>query len=312
MISLAIYLWIHRKQYDLIHVHQALYPAFISIFIGKKLLRKPVIVKTASSGITSDIVQLRKFPSGHFQLAYLLKNMGCLVTVSKVGGQEYRRIGFPDSRIEYIPNGVNLSKENERNYARVVQVVTTARLSPEKGIDILIKAWVDVVKEEKSLKLIILGDGPLLEELKRLSDFLGVKESVEFMGMVQNVEFFLKKTDIFVLPSRTEGLSNALLEAMSKGMPCIATNVGGNIDIMKDNGDANVKKGEIAIGRNGVLVNSDDPEGLSKAILFLVRNPKERETLALQGKKMVEKNYSLDAVADKYISLYQRMIGGKS
>jgi glycosyltransferase involved in cell wall biosynthesis len=312
MITLGIYLLLHKRDFDLIHVHQALHPAFVSILIGKQVLRKPVIVKTASSGMTSDINQLKRVPLGNYQLRYLLRNMPYLVAVSKVGGKEFKDMGFPESQIEYIPNGVALPPEEKTTYGQVKKVITVARLSREKGIDILIRAWPTVVQQEKDLKLIILGNGPLEEELKTLCKALGVAESVEFGGMVQDPKERLRDADLFVLPSRAEGLSNALLEAMSHGLPCIATNVGGNVELFGGDNHNKIMFGEFMTGRNGLLVNPDDVEALSEAMVYFIRNRVEREEMGNQGRVHIGKNYSIDLIVDKYIALYQRALSRSS
>jgi len=308
MVTLAIYLIVHQKEYDIIHVHQALYPAFVSILIGKRCLGKPVIVKTASSGITSDIIQLKQIPLGSYQLIYLLKNMECLVTVSNVGGKEFKDIGFPEFQIEHIPNGVVLPKDRKTNYDKIRRVITTSRLSKEKGIDILLRAWTHVVRQEKGVNLIIAGYGPLERELKMLIQSLRVYGSVTFMGLIQNVMDSLKSADLFVLPSRTEGLSNSLLEAMSHGLPCITTKVGGNIELIGEDDHQEIMPGNFLVAGRGLLVNPEDVEGLSKAILYLIRNREERKAMGSKGRIYIEKNYSIDLVVDKYIGLYKRMM----
>ena len=312
MLSLWFYFLIHGHKFDLIHVHQALHPAFVSVLVAKQFLGKPVIVKTASSGMTSDIKQLKQVPLGNFQLRYLLRNMECLVAVSNAGGKEFNDIGFPESQIVHIPNGVVLPHDGKANYGQVKRVITTARLSKEKGIDILLRAWDRVVRQEKGLKLIIVGDGPLAGELKKLSESLGVTESVTFMGMIQNVMDYLKNADLFVLPSRAEGLSNALLEAMSYGLPCIATNVGGNFELIGEDEQKKITPGKFIMARNGLLVNPDDVEGLSDAMLYFIGNGLEREGMGNRGRSYIQENYSIDLIADKYIELYQRMVGRKS
>jgi glycosyltransferase involved in cell wall biosynthesis len=310
--TLGVYLLAHKREYDLIHVHQALHPAFVSVFAGKRFLGKPVIVKTASSGMTSDIRQLKQVPLGSFQLRYLLRHMECLVAVSKAGGKEFNDIGFPESQIVHIPNGVVLPHDGKANYGQVKRVITTARLSKEKGIDILLRAWAHVVRHEKGLKLILVGDGPLAVALKELCQSLGLTESVEFTGIVRNPMEYLKGADLFVLPSRSEGLSNALLEAMSYGLPCIATNVGGNVELAGEDRHKKIMPGEFIIARNGLLVNPDDVEGTSKAMLYLIRSRAEREEMGNKGRLCIEKNFSIDLIADKYIELYHRMIDRKS
>jgi glycosyltransferase involved in cell wall biosynthesis len=192
------------------------------------------------------------------------------------------------------------------------RVITTSRLSKEKGIDILLRAWARVMRKEKGLKLIILGDGFLERELKSLSESLGVMESVAFMGMIQNVMEYVKNADLFVLPSRTEGLSNALLEAMSCGLPCIATNVGGNIELIAEDDQKKIMPGEFYIAKKGLLVNPEDVEGISEAMLYLIRNGMKREELGNQARLSIQQNYSIDLIADNYIELYERMMGRKS
>jgi glycosyltransferase involved in cell wall biosynthesis len=310
MMSLAAYLFFHRREYDIIHVHQSLYPAFLSILIGKKVLKKPVLVKSASSARTSDIEFLRRLPFGRFQLNYLLKETDYLVAVSKATGTDFKEIGYPESRIVHIPNGVEIPTKGKTLYDRVINALTTARLSEEKGVDVLLRAFAIVVRQEKTIKLVVIGDGPLESELKRLAQSLGLVESVDFMGMTRNVAQHLKSGDIFVLPSRTEGLSNALLEAMSYGIPCVATNAGGNSELLGA-GDEKIPSQGYVIARNGLLVNPDDVKGLSEAILYVIRHQRAGEEMGRRGRKFIEENFSIDLVADKYISLYEHMLKGR-
>jgi glycosyltransferase involved in cell wall biosynthesis len=310
MMSLGLFLLFHRKKYDLIHVHQALYPAFISVLVGKQILRKPVLVKTASSGLTSDFKLIKRFPLGKFQLRYLLEKMDCLVTVSRISRKEYQEIGFPESKIVYIPNGVEVPSGGKDFPDGIKRVVSTSRLSEEKGIDVLLRAWADVVKHEKGLQLTIMGYGPLESDLKSLIRSLEIETSVEFTGRVENVESYLTNAELFILPSRSEGLSNALLEAMSHGISCIATRVGGNGELLGGEGKLIPFNGYIAAD-NGLLVNPDDPKGLSEAILYLTHHPEAREIFSERSRKFVEENYSINLIAEKYISLYKAMLSKK-
>jgi glycosyltransferase involved in cell wall biosynthesis len=307
MVSLAIYLLTQKQKYDIIHVHQVLYPAFISVLLGKEVLHKPVVVKNACSGLTSDIKHLRQFPFGNQQLKYLLKRLDCLVTVNMEGAYEFKTIGYPESQIISIPNGVVIPVESKGHYDHVMRVVTTARLDKQKGIDVLLRAWAKVERIEKTLNLVILGGGPQESELKRLSESLEVADSVEFKGMVHNVAEYLRTADLFILSSRAEGLSNALLEAMSYGIPCIATNVGGNGELLEGE-DKEIRLGEYVIARNGLLVNPDDVKGLSEALLYLLRHKEERAELGRRSRRFIKENYSIDSIADRYISLYQSML----
>ncbi len=307
MMSLAAYLILHGREYDIIHIHQFLYPAFVSLLIGKKVLNKPVLVKSASSGVTSDIERLRQLPLGYFQLNYLLKELDELVAISKATGKDFKDIGYLESRISYIPNGVEVPITGKNTYAQVIRVITITRLSQEKGVDVLLKAWAEVVVEQKHLKLLIVGDGSLESRLRSLSRSLGVAESVDFVGAVQEPSRYLIESDLFILSSRSEGMSNALLEAMSYAIPCIATNVGGNVEVLGGDG-REIPKGKFVIGKNGLLTNPDDVKSLSQAVLFFARNQNEREEMGKRGRDYVKENYSIDSIADQYIALYERIL----
>ncbi len=311
MFTLALYLIIRRGEYDVIHVHQALYPAFVAVYVAKKFIGKPVIVKTASSGITSDINQLKRYPLGNIQLRYLIKRMGCLVSNSKVGGDEFKEIGFSESKIIFIPNGVEIPKEKRIFAGEVKLVMAAARLSREKGIDVLLKAWAEVAALHPDLKLIIAGQGSLASSLKKLGQDLRLGDSVEFLGLIPDLNEHWRNADLFVLPSRTEGLSNALLEAMSYGLPCIATNVGGNFELIGEGEQKNIVPGKFIIGRSGLLVNPDDVEGLSSAILYFLGNGPERREMGNRARLYIQENYSIDLIADKYVKLYQRIVNRK-
>jgi N-acetylgalactosamine-N,N'-diacetylbacillosaminyl-diphospho-undecaprenol 4-alpha-N-acetylgalactosaminyltransferase len=156
-----------------------------------------------------------------------------------------------------------------------------------------------------------LGEGPLEYEFKKISMDLGIDNTVEFVGNVHNVGKYLKDSDLFILSSRAEGLSNALLEAMSCGIPCISTAIGGNRELFGWDTSQKINLGEYVIMKRGLLVNPDDTEGLSKAILCLLGSRETREVVGKGGRSIIHDNYSIDRIADKYIALYKRMLNGK-
>jgi glycosyltransferase involved in cell wall biosynthesis len=309
-LSLGIYLLMRRKEYDIIHVHQVLYPAFVSTLIGKGILKKPILAKMGCSGLTSDIRNLKHFPFGSLQLKYLIKKMDYLVTVNKEGREEFHALGYPLGRIRSIPNGVALPSGRKAEYDQVLFLITTVRLDKQKGIDILLKAWARVVTHENNLNLLIIGKGPHEREFKDLCQSLGISDSVKFMGEVIQVEEHLKQSDIFVLASRAEGMSNSLLEAMSYGLTCIATNISGNVELIAGKAQIEIHPGEFVVAQNGILVSPEDEEALSRAISFLVGDRKTRESLGKNAREYIKNNYSIELIADKYIELYCHLLQG--
>jgi glycosyltransferase involved in cell wall biosynthesis len=115
--------------------------------------------------------------------------------------------------------------------------------------------------------------------------------------MVRDPFNYLKESDIFVLPSRSEGMSNALLEAMSYGIPSIATEVGGNGELLGAKGER-IPPGGYILARNGLLVNPDDATGLTEAILYFIRNERAREEKGREARRFIQENYSIDLVED--------------
>jgi glycosyltransferase involved in cell wall biosynthesis len=310
VISLSLFLILYGRKYDLIHVHQFLYPAFVSVLIGKKLLKMPVLVKSASSGSTSDIERLRQLPFGYFQLNFLLKELDYLVIISGATGKDFNQIGYFDSQISYIPNGVEIPVTGKTTYSHVIRVITITRLSQEKGVDVLLRAWADVIREEKGLRLLIVGYGSLDSYLKSLSCSLDIAQSVDHIGMVQDASKYLKESDLFILPSRSEGMSNALLEAMSYGIPCVATKVGGNDELL-GGGTEEILRGGYVLAKNGLLINPDDVEGLTKAILYFIRDERAREEVGKRARKFIQENHSIDLVAERYITLYKSVLSSR-
>jgi len=145
-------------------------------------------------------------------------------------------------------------------------------------------------------QLIIVGSGDLQPQLSRMARELGIVESVEFAGLQSDVRAQFHGGGVAVLPSRCEGMSNALLEAMACGLPCIATRVSGSEDL-------------ITHGINGLLVEPEDYGGLAQALLTLLRDPLLAQRYAQAARATIENHFSLDEVADKYVELYRQMVG---
>ena len=308
MLTLLLYLIRLCKQYDIIHIHQVLKPAFIGV-LGGKILKKPTIAKTGSSGINSDVITLKSELFGNAMFKFIQRHLNILVAPSKQSADDFLAAGLDSDHIQFIPNGIEIPERNKKSYtlAHPPKLISVTRFLRVKGVDILLQAFGTVHKGI----LHILGDGPLKQELQILADNLCIANQVIFHGRVSDVAERLPKADIFVLPSRAEGMSNALLEAMAAGLPCIATNVGGNIDLLapellKDN-STKIPLSKFFIGSAGILVNSEDAEGLAKAIEYILSDESLRKQLGETACKRVKLGYSIEAVAKRYIEIYNEL-----
>lgn len=165
-------------------------------------------------------------------------------------------------RTHIIYNPVNLPKEmvgKALDTDKKKRIVSVARLTPQKNHDILIKAFAIFSKTHPDYTLTIYGNGPQGEELKQLADSLGVGDKVYIPGASKTIHQDILDADMMCLVSTREGMSNAMIEAMCLGLPCICTKVSGAIDLIKD-------------GENGILVDIGDVDGLVKKMNELADN----------------------------------------
>ena len=166
-----------------------------------------------------------------------------------------------------------------------------ARLSPEKDVANLIRAAAIVRRSDPDLRIEVAGDGQCLPELRRLVAELGLEGQVLLLGEVGDVAGLLARGRLFVLPSRSEGISLTLLEAMARGLPVVATRVGGTPEVVVD-------------GETGLLVPPGDPAALADAILRLQRDPEAGRRMGEAGRPRVERIFDVRRMVAEYEALY--------
>ena len=206
-----------------------------------------------------------------------------VTAVSRDVAERYRSLGFD---VLHVPNAIDpadLPEGGTRLFER--QVVYCGRLSKEKGVDLLIEAIKRV-----DANLVIVGGGPLERELRELTRG---DPRVRFTGPLPRGEALklVKGSDVFVLPSRHEGLSTALLEAMAMGVPVVATRVGGNLELVEH-------------GENGLLVEPE-PSQLAGAISLLLEDRGLARRLAENAAKIARERYSWPVVYRQYLGVYR-------
>jgi glycosyltransferase involved in cell wall biosynthesis len=200
------------------------------------------------------------------------------------------------SKVRRIWNGVDTDVYRAEGRAgdRGPVIGTVSRLSAEKDIETMLSAFRLVLEEMPEARLVIAGDGPRAGSLKADAAERGVSGSVEFLGERSDVATVLTKFGVFTLSSTTEGLSMTVLEAMSAGLPVVATDVGGNREIVSDD--------------CGLIVPSRDPRALADGYLALLRDPARRTRLGESGRAKVVAHFSLRKMLDGYADLYNEML----
>lgn len=304
LMSLLVYLIRHRHEYDVIHCHAAKYEAAAAVLAGQ-WLNKPTLVRSMASGRWGDLRMVRTDRSllGTAWMLKKIREANAVVALNQQVLREMIELGVAKERIFSIPNGAEQPSHLKRDYeVREAMVITfVGRLHPQKGITTLLEACQLVARDRPCLRwrLQLAGTGPLENELKALAAKLAIEQQVSFLGHVDDVNGLLEQSDIFVLPSLAEGMSNALLEAMAHGLPCIVTDIAGNNEM-------------ITHDDNGWLVPPEDSHALANALYSLAIDPELRQRLGLAAAHTVETKYSLDHVADQYLTLYAGLLQGRT
>lgn len=258
--------------------------------------------------VAGDISNIGKTAiGGNIMLKFLKKSAAYYQVLSKRGYTYLTELGFKKENIVYISGGVDTQKfcpladvrpdpaQPERD------ILCVARLEYPKGIDVLLHAWSRMLREpaewRATLKprLLIVGIGTLEEPIKRIARELGLEESVKFLGLHQNVIHLLQRAWGFVLPSRWEGLPNALIEAMSCGLPCVATRVSGSEDLIQDQ-------------VNGLLVENEQPAEMAQALRRIIEDMELARRLGEEARNTIVRNYELAHVTRQTIEFYQHIL----
>lgn len=299
MVTLAWHLWRRRQSTDVIHVHGLSYHAFVSSVMGRKT-KTPVIVKLANSGPASDIAKMRA--GQHLPLTRMLLP-GALradrfVALNELVVSELESVAVSSDRIVRIPNGVELDSMS-RSYRKgpAKNILYIGRLHRQKAIDDLLRAVAGLVEMPigNELELTLVGEGPERAALEALSNELCLGTRVRFAGQVDDVSSHLRNADVLVLPSRAEGLSNTLLEAMSTGLPVVASDIPANRSLIDHD-------------FNGILYQVGHHEALRDALERLLEQDQFREQIGREGRRSVESGYSIDHVASLYESVYTDLL----
>jgi glycosyltransferase involved in cell wall biosynthesis len=257
-----------------------------------------------------DLAQLQYMAwGGKKMINYIRKANVYYQILSSRSYQYLLQHNFRQERIIYIPNGVDTQRfypvswvNPEKMLQRRERLfVCVARLEYAKGVDVLLHAWSLMMsfpprwREGLQPKLRLVGDGTCRTQLEQLAAELGIEESVEFWGTRLDVPEILQGAWGFVLPSRWEGMPNALLEAMACALPCIATRVSGSEDVLEQ-------------GQNGLLVEPEEPQQLAYALRLLVEDAGLAIRLGWAGYETMLRYYQLGTTVQGCLAFYRYLL----
>jgi len=242
------------------------------------------------------------------RLAYrLMANLpDAVFAVSEQVRQHSIKVDHIDpARVQTIYNGLDLSQWNAIAIPEIaapnIRVVTLGNIRRVKGLDLLIRAAESIVPRFPNASFFIAGEvleKDYFEELQTLVRDLGLSDRFHFIGGIPDPHQYFSTADIFVLPSRSEGFSNAIIEAMAASLPVVATNVGGNSEAVKD-------------GVSGLLVPAEDPAQLAVAICQLLSSRSEAKAMGAAGRSIVAENFTTEAMMKRITSAYTNLLSIK-
>ena len=225
----------------------------------------------------------------------LTRSLDAVVTLTQNMAREYtREFGAPKRGLHVIENGVEIPETTarRRGTADPFRVLAVGRLDPVKDYPSLIRAFACMEGRGPDDRLVIVGDGPERDAMRAACGHAGVTEAVEMAGMVPSAAAAYQEADVFVQSSIYEGMSNTLVEAMAAGLPCVATRVGGNPDVLAD---------------AGVLYESGDTSELATHLATLKRDPSRARALGDAARERARAVFGLTRMVQAYDELYHEL-----
>jgi glycosyltransferase involved in cell wall biosynthesis len=225
---------------------------------------------------------------------FLLKFIDLFVVLENDTRRKLSQRGIVPNKIFFVSNGVEINSpiKVDRRINKPIRLVFVGRLSPEKLCDQLIKACSILLKNGVSFRLDIIGDGPLREDLIFLTKELKLENFISINGFSSDIICCMEKSDILILPSKSEGMSNVLLEAISVGLPIVCTDVG----------SASIQLG--GFGRQ-FLCKPYSPDCLAKKVQILASDYELRKSYSCSLYRRGIEMFSMDSVAKNYINQYE-------
>jgi glycosyltransferase involved in cell wall biosynthesis len=223
-----------------------------------------------------------------------------------------RADGIDPNKVVTVPNGIEIEKLAAAGCSAALRhalglegavplIVSVGHIRRVKGFDVLLRAAAEVRQVHPKATFLIVGsvqEPDCDRDLRDLVRRFGLQRNVRFMGKMENESVWplLKLCDVFCLPSRSEGMSNALLEAMGCGLPCVATAVGGTPEVLED-------------GRTGYVVPSEDHHALANRILALLADPGGARKMGSLARRVIEERYSAESMIRNMVGRYDQLLG---
>jgi len=299
--ALSLYLIWSLRRFQLVHVHLAGVYTDVVVLLSS-IFRTPVYLKIAAGGESGEVRKLRSY--ARVTRLYGLRHAACVQALSDEIAEELRSIGVQEQRIVRIPNGVQVPETGRMTEATAqarrelglpagsTVVLYLGRFSRYKGVTDLMEAWTALAPTDAVLVLVgFRPDNPPEDQL----EFASPPATVVVREWTSTPGTYLAAADVFVLPSHSEGMSNALLEAMAGGLAVVATRVGAATTLIEH-------------GMTGLIVEPGHPEELASNIGELLKDEGYRQRLGAAASVSIRQSYSIAAVVTRIEASYASML----
>lgn len=308
LLSLAKTIISTKEQFDVIHVHTINSPFFVAALL-KGIHKSKVIVKIPRTGKDAPFTKLISTPLRTFFFKLLARNVDAFIALNSEAVSELEHVGVAANSIAELPNGVDTSfftrsgsrelPSQAKQYGLEGKLIlaTSGRLIARKRVDFLLRAFAVISKEFDSARLVIIGGGPQQLELEELTAELNLGEKVIFTGKLSpaDVRDLLQITDIYVSASCSEGMSNAILEAMSCGAVPLCAKIPGNIELIETIAPS-------------LLFDANSLSELNIALCELLADSKKRNELSDKVVSKINTEYNISSIALRYNNLYRDLL----
>jgi sugar transferase (PEP-CTERM/EpsH1 system associated) len=295
-----LYKILRDERPHIIHTHNT--QPFVEGSLAAFLAKVPVCIHTEHGRQFPD---KKRYMFAEWLFSHYVDQIVAVSESAKKDLVTYEKIN--SDKIQVIMNGIDGNKYNgtivrnkkskelgiDTNYDFILGFA--GRLSPEKGLTYLLKAMGIIVNKYPNTLLLIAGEGVLMADLKKETEQLNLNNNIKFLGPRSDIPEIMKLLDIFVLPSLREGLPLVLLEAAAASLPIVATDVGGNKEIVTD-------------GLNGLLVKPQDEQSLSRAIEYLMGNNDRKKTFGLYSFEVFKNRFSIGSMIEAYEYIYHKCL----
>lgn len=296
MAYFARYLRKNAHRFDAMHVHITHLMAATAGYVRKST---GLSVTTKISGFYEFeggvLDQRKRFKPLNMLLRRGLRKVDFVQTISEETRQKLLEADFRPDQIKFIPNGIDTGeKPNITADSSIKTLGYCGRLREVKGVHILLDAFAKVLEKrpEANLRLSIAGSGSSSDELLDQASALGISKHIEWLGLIEDTQSYFRSIDIYIQPSFAEGLPNSVMEAMVEQQPVIASDIGGNNDLVEH---------EVT----GLRFPAGDSTSLCEQIIRLLDDERLRQSIAVAGREVMEQRYDIERVVTQLAELYR-------